>query len=300
MPRPLYAFNYEIVDDGRFGSSGNGNGIAETGETVALVLRVTNIGGGPSEKTLLSLKNQSGDKIFLEKGRSELENLLPEEIRETYFTFNVTKEESSIDFEIQIVDEIFRDGITNNVVIPINANVSPFKANKQEITVTKDNTPIRGGGFAEAPIIAITQKGSKFSSEGNTEGWVKVFLDKKFTGWINKDKIRSNENSESAQFIDPQYQETFEAPPVISLTDLPVSTKSNVVNLFGDIEDQDGIELISVFIGDNKVALLPSHKTSVPVSIDIELQENINLITVIAKDSKGLLSKQSFVVRKEG
>jgi len=300
LPRPLYAFNYEIVDDGKFGSSGNGNGIAETGETVALVLRVTNIGNGTSEKTLVSLKNQSGDKIFLEKGRSELENLKPEEIRETYFTFNVTKEESPIELEIQIVDEIFRDGITNNVSIPINANVSPFEANKQEITVTEDNTPIRGGGFAEAPIIALTQKGSKFSSEGNTEGWVKINLDEEFTGWININKTQTNEKSETAQLIDAQYQETFEAPPVINLKDLPVSTKLNVINLFGDVEDQDGIELVSVFIGDNKVALLPSHKTSVPLSVDIELEEDINLITVIAKDSKGLLSKQSFVVRKEG
>jgi len=300
LPRPLYAFNYEIVDDGSFGSSGNGNGIAETEETVALVLRVTNIGNGPSEKTLVSLKNQSGDTIFLEKGRSELENLAPEEIKETFFTFNIKKEDSPIELEIQIVDEIFRDGITNNVFIPNNANVSPFKADKQEIKVTEEHTPIRGGGFAEAPIIALAQKGSKFSSEGSTDEWVKIDLHEDFTGWINKSKIQNNKNSEAAQVIDPKYQETFEAPPVISLTDLPVSTKSNVINLFGDIEDQDGIELVSIFIGDNKVALLPSHKTSLPLSVDIELEEDINLITVIAKDSKGLLSKQSFVVRKEG
>jgi hypothetical protein len=35
------------------------------------------------------------------------------------------------------------------------------------------------------------------------------------------------------------------------------------------------------------------------VSVDLRLEENVNLITVIAKDRKGLLSKQSFVVRKE-
>ena len=74
----------------------------------------------------------------------------------------------------------------------------------------------------------------------------------------------------------------------------------NVINLYGDIQDQDGIELVSVFIGDNKVALLPSTKTDVPLSVDLKLEEDINLITVIAKDSKGLLSKQSFIVRKEG
>jgi carboxyl-terminal processing protease len=300
LPKPLYAFNYEIIDDGRFGSSGNGNGIAEAGETIALVLRVKNIGNGPSETTLVSLKNLSGETIFLEKGRSELENLLPEDIRETYFTFNVIKTESPIELEIQIVDEIFRDGITNNVLIPNSTNLSAYKDIKEEIAVNMDNTPIRGGGFPEAPIVGLAQKGAKFTSVGRNDNWIKVNLDKSFLGWINKDKTQPLKETELAQITEPQFQETFEAPPVISLTDLPVSTKLNVINLYGDIQDQDGIELVSVFIGDNKVVLLPSTKTDVPLSVDIKLEEEINLITVIAKDSKGLLSKQSFIVRKEG
>ena len=124
----IVTFNYEIVDDGRFGSSGNGNGIPEAGETIALVLRVKNMGGGASEKTIVSLKNLSGETIFLEKGRAELENLSPQQIAETNFTFNVKESDSPIEFEIQIVDEIFRDGITNKVSIPNSANVSAYKA----------------------------------------------------------------------------------------------------------------------------------------------------------------------------
>jgi len=72
-----------------------------------------------------------------------------------------------------------------------------------------------------------------------------------------------------------------------------------MVTLIGDVNDIDGIELISVFVGDDKVALLPSSGSEVPVSLQLKLDEDINLITIIAKDSKGLLSKQSFVVRKE-
>jgi len=41
----------------------------EMGEKIALVLRVKNIGEGSSEKTIVSLKNLSGDQIFLDKGR---------------------------------------------------------------------------------------------------------------------------------------------------------------------------------------------------------------------------------------
>lgn len=300
LPRPLYAFNYEIVDDGRFGSSGNGNGVPEVGEKIALVLRVKNIGTGVSEKTIVSLKNLSGNKIFLEKGRIEIENLEPGEIRETSFTFNDQKSESPIELEIQIVDEIFRDGVTSKLSVPNNTNLSPFMKGKEDIIVSKENTPIRGGGFTEAPIIALSQKGAKFSALGQNEKWVKVNLEEQLMGWINKDKVQSLNGAPTNITLDTQYTEAFEAPPVINIMELPASTKSNVINLFGDIEDQDGIELISVFLGDDKVALLPSTKTNVPVSVDLTLEEDINLITVIAKDSKGLLSKQSFVVRKEG
>ena len=300
LPRPLYAFNYEIVDDGRYGSVGNGNGVPELGEKIAIVLRVKNIGNGVSEKTVVSLKNLSGNAIFLEKGRIELENLAPGEIRETIFTFSDKKSESPIEFEIQIVDEVFRDGITSKLSVPNNTNVSAYRDVKEDIMVTKENTPIRGGGFSEAPIIALSQEGAKFSSVGQNDGWIKINLDEKMSGWINKNKVVTVKDSEISQTNEPQFQETFEAPPIINLIDLPVSTKSSVINLFGDIKDQDGIELISVFLGDDKVALLPSTQTNVPVSVDLTLEDDINLITVIAKDSKGLLSKQSFVVRKEG
>jgi len=298
--RPLYAFNYEIVDDGRYDSIGNGNGIPEVGEKIALVLRVKNIGDGVSEKTIVSLKNLSGNKIFLEKGRIELENLAPGEIRETSFTFNDKKSESPIEFEIQIVDEVFRDGITSKLSVPNNTNVSPFVEGKEEILVSKENTPIRGGGFAEAPIIALSQEGAKFTSTGQSNGWMKINLSENMAGWINKDKIQALNGSAKNETLNAQFQEAFEAPPIINILDLPASTTSKVINLFGDIQDQDGIELISVFLGDDKVALLPSTKTNVPVSVDLTLEEDINLITIIAKDSKGLLSKQSFVVRKEG
>ncbi len=300
LPRPLYAFNYEIIDDGRYDSVGNGNGIPEIGEKIALVIKVKNIGDGSSEKTVVSLKNLSGDKIFLEKGRTELENLAPEETRETSFTFNVKKSESPIDLEIQIIDEIFRDGITSRVSMPINIKVSDYKENKQYVLLKDDNTPIRGGGFTEAPIIALSQKGTELRAVGQNKDWIKVNLDENLLGWINKDKVTTSQDAGSALSNHPLFQETFEAPPIINIKELPASTTSNVINLYGDINDQDGIELVSVFLGNDKIALLPSTKTNVPVSLELTLDKEINLITVIAKDSKGLLSKQSFVVRKEG
>ncbi len=301
LKRPLYAFNYEIVDDGRYDSIGNGNGIPESGETIALLVRVKNIGEGPSEKTILTLKNNSGEMIFLETGRAELENLAPGETKNASFTFTEKDNDSAIDLELQIVDDVFKEGLVSKLTIPGDKGGSDFTKKELYVTVHEDNALIRGGGFNEAPVIAMPQKDASFIGLGENDKWVKIKLHENLSGWISKDKVLVSKLSSPPQTVDNTlFKETFEAPPVISVTGLPISTNSTRITLNGDINDKDGIELISVFIGDDKVALLPSTKTDVPVSLELTLDDEVNLITIIAKDSKGLLSKQSFVVRKEG
>ena len=300
LERPLYAFNYEIVDDGRQASRGNGDGIPEPGEIIAFAVKVKNIGPGASEKTILTLKNNSGDKIFLEKGRAEFENFLPGETRDAAFTFDVNNTESPLDLEIQIVDDVFKEGLIGKTIIPGKTDGSVFEKKESTVTVAEAYTPIRGGSYREAPIIALSGQGATFTGLGQNENWVKIKIDENSAGWINKEKVVISQTAGPAQPSGSSLlKETFEAPPVISVTGMPVSTAAGTITLNGDVIDGDGIELVSVFIGDNKVALLPSTNTEVPVSVKLKLEEEVNLITIIAKDSKGLLSKQSFVVRKE-
>jgi hypothetical protein len=54
-----------------------------------------------------------------------------------------------------------------------------------------------------------------------------------------------------------------------------------------------------VFVGDDKKILLPSTDDEVPISLRVKLEEGVNLLTVFAKDSRGLFSKETFVVRRE-
>lgn len=300
LERPLYSYNYEIVDDGRLGSRGNGNGIPEAGEEIVLLVRVKNIGQGTSEKTVLTLKNNSGDKIFLEKGRVEIENLPPGDVRDAAFTFAVNSTEPTIDLELQIVDDVFKEGLISKSKIPGAGEGSGYVQKELFVTVPGESAQIRGGSFKDAPIVATAEKGATFSALGQNSNWVKIKLDNDFIGWANKDKVIVSESQSGASGQgSPQFRKTFEAPPIMSFTPPPATTSSPTVKLDGKVTSKDGVELVSIFIGDNKVALLPSTKTELPVSVDLRLEDDVNLITVIAKDRKGLLSKQSFVVRKE-
>lgn len=296
LPRPLYAFNYEIVDDGRHGSIGNGNGVADPDETIVLLVKVKNIGEGASEKATLTLKNDSGDAIFLEKGRDEVESLNSQAIREAQLAFKVRKSATSIDMKLQITDEALREGIVGKLRIPSNKINPGYEKEDSYVAVASDNASIKGGGYAEAPLVGIAKKGSVFNTLGRSENWVKVRIGENSAGWIEE---RKTINSELVGGT-PLYKEQFEAPPVISIQNLPTSTQSPTLQLNGVVRDTDGVELIWVFVGDDKVAMLPTSDMEVPLSVELELEDRVNLITVLAKDSKSLRSRRSFIVRKEG
>ena len=296
LPRPVFGFNYEIVDDGRYGSSGNGNGIPEVGETIGLFVRLKNIGNGLSEETVLSIKNLSGDKIFLQKGRFQLKGLNPGETKEATLVFSVKKPDPKIDMELQILDEVSREGLANKIYIPENSEQVGLIKKSQNIIISKDSALIRGGSFVEAPVVGISEKGSVFKTIGEYERWVKIKLDEHLVGWLNKEDVVALD-SEVTPTENSLFKEVFEEPPHISLSSPPLTTDSREVTLNGLIRDKDGIQLVSVFVGEDKKILLPSHENEIPISLRVKIEEGVNLLTVFAKDSRGLFSKETFVVR---
>ncbi|GBD38778.1 Carboxy-terminal processing protease CtpB [bacterium HR37] len=298
LSRPLFAFNYAVIDDGSFGSSGNGDGIPEVGETIALLVRVKNTGKGVSEKSILTIKNLSGDKVFLKKGRAEFSSLKPGEVKDATLLFSLKKPDSKIDMEVQILDEVFRDGITTKVSLPEEEKEEEFVKRVFRAVVLRDGTPIRGGSFSEAPVLAVSQKGAVFRAVGENTNWVKVELGKDLYGWIQKAELRLEGQNLFSPLNDSKFTEVFEEAPFIEITPPPLTTSSREVELKGTIRDKDGVRLVSVFVGDNKVELLPAKEKTLPVSFRVELNEGVNVITVFAKDSKGLFVKESFVVRR--
>lgn len=296
LPRPIFAFNYQVIDDGRHGSEGNGDGIPEVGETIALLVRIKNIGKGTAEEGVLSLKNLSGDKAFLKRGRVQFKNLNPGEIKEEVLTFSAKKPDSLINMELQMLDEVLREGLTSKVQIPEKSGQVRFPASSRVVIVSRDKAPIRGGSFIEAPIIAVSEKGSVFTSTVESEGWLKLKLGEKLTGWVSKDDVVFADSQVLPS--DSGFTEVFQKPPTINLANPPLHTNSDQINLSGAIRDEYGIQLVSIFVGDDKVELLPSQGKDVPISIPVKLADGINSVTVYAKNAKDVFSKRTFVVRK--
>jgi len=69
---PSFSYKLRLVDDGSLGTKGDGDGLPEIGELVALEVVVKNSGDGVSRDGFVRLRNRSGRPLDLEKGTFQL------------------------------------------------------------------------------------------------------------------------------------------------------------------------------------------------------------------------------------
>ncbi len=296
LSRPRFAFNYEIFDDGKLGTKGNGNGIPEVNEIIGLKLKLKNIGNGVSEKSTLLLKNNVGEDLYLKKGRIKIEDIKPGEVKEGTFLFSINKPIKNLDLEFQIVDDIYREGVIKKINLEL--------ANRPEDNITEsvkylansDNIPIYGSPVDNNSVIAYASKDSLFESRQSNDKWVKVTLDDTSSGWINKKLLNLYKNN-SIEISKPKLQPVYQQSPQIVLEQLPLLINNNEITLNGEITDSDGVKLITVFVGEDKVLLKNFYTKKAAFNSQINLNKGVNYINIFAKDINGLISKKTYVVR---
>ena len=243
--RPVYSHNHEVVDDGRFESTGNGNGRAELEETVVINVKLKNVGDGISEKTVATLKNLSGDNVFLEKGRVELENFRPGETRLAPFRFRQSDEGGETEFELLVMDEDIREVKTQKITLPVFAQERPFSlASANKTAVFKNKSPILGGTFPGAPTVALAQKNSMVKVLGTSGRWMRVEGENSVAGWVEEKTIDEIKNTAQGVSL---LEEIFERPPLILISDFPISTEASKITVEGSVMDTNRVESISVW-----------------------------------------------------
>ena len=296
LPRPRFAFNYEIIDDGKLGTKGNGNGIPEVNEIIGLKLKLKNIGNGVSEKSTLLLKNNVGEDLYLKKGRIKIEDIKPGEVKEGTFLFSINKPIKNLDLEFQILDDIYREGVIKKIKLEIPNQPENNIKESRKYFANSDNVPILGCHLDNNSIIAYAYKDSIFESLQSNDKWVKVTLDDTSSGWINK-KLLTLSTNNSIENSEPKLQPVYQQSPKIALEQLPLLINNNEITLKGEITDADGVKLITVFLGEDKVLLKNFYTKKAVINSQINLNKGINYIYIFAKDINGLISKKTYVVR---
>lgn len=295
---PLYSYNYEVVDDGRLASAGNGNGFAEPEETVVLRVRLRNAGNGTSSKTVATLKNLSGKNVFLEEGRFEFEDFPPGETRDAPFRFRRTGGGGEAEFELAVTDEDFREVRTQKITLPSARRERPSAPLSGGTAVFRSETELLGGSFAGARATGSAEKNSRVRVLGNSDGWTRVEGKNSVSGWVPRKALRAASAGGDAAELSP-LEEKFENPPALLLRDVPLSTTSPEIGIEGSVEDDGRVKSVAVWRGGDKIRLFTPGKRKAPLFFPLELDEGMNLFTVVARDEKGMVSKKTLAVRRD-
>ena len=180
-PLPRLALTY-FLDDG----SGNGDGLLQVGESVDVVLEVTNIGQGPLAKGLATLKNGSGPALFIKSGREEFEGLAPGKTER--FRLAMTGQEAPEGglwtFDLGVVDLTSRTHFSSTQEIPVGSDevkvaqlsrfMAPARPGQPVYIGPAEGMPAFGrlGPSGGVQVVAAAGKWYKLQLPGRKWGWV--------------------------------------------------------------------------------------------------------------------------------
>ena len=306
LPRPLFAYSYQILDNAKNSSPNNGDGLIQRGEDIDLLLLIKNIGEGPSEKNAVTLRDLSNKEVFIKNGRVEIGQLNPGETKEAKLSLFVKETIPSDKFSMDIIisDMVFGTSLSNKITLPIAANKPKITQLSGMLKTSRNRTPLYGGMSLDSPVLSMMKNGTLLASDAKNNDWYRIPLPGNRYGWVStKDVVEINGAGNKPSALEPFIQRM---PPTITLNkSLPnVLFGNDQLTLSAVIEDDICVKHAYVLINNDKV-FFKSNKTATPkeqnrfeISTTIPLKEGPNIVTIVARDDQDLVSTKSFVATK--
>lgn len=184
VAHPRFGFTYQLVDAG-----GNGDGILNPGEKADLVVLAGNGGMGDSPKLMVSLRNTSGDRLYLHSGRETLTEGIPAgESRVVRFGVERRRDTdaSAMKVEFSMLDLAIREYLSEEIEILSSIDSgAPFVPAPGLIQAS--GTPavsIRAAASADSMVLASVPDGTVLKSAGFFPGWYRVEMENGLWGFI--------------------------------------------------------------------------------------------------------------------
>ena len=301
--RPSFALDWQVVDDC---AACNGDGVAQRGESVTLLVDVTNQGPGKALDVFGSIKNAADQNVFIEKGRFKLGEIAPGETKTARFQLEVKKGYvgDSFPLKLAIVDEPLEEFVTERLNLPLSDK--PYTVEPRKGMVRLDpGAPVLAGPDDRAPVMARVKKAGVLASVAKVNGLTKVELDKGRFGFIRAaDAHEAKAGKGSApELATAPYRE----PPVIALqvdqSQGGVVAPSDRFTLSGTVTEPRGLLDMYVLVNDQKVFFRTSDSpknepTKLKFTTEFPLKEGANTVMVVARQTQDFASRKVLIIRR--
>ncbi|MCF6159133.1 MAG: PDZ domain-containing protein [wastewater metagenome] len=303
LPRPVFAYSYQILDSEKTSPVNNGDGLIQTGENIDLLVSVKNVGEGFSEKNVVTLRNLSNKDVLIKNGREEIGTLNPGERKEVKLSLFVKDTFSLDNFSMDLIisDIIFGTSLSNKLKFPVIGTKPKLTPATTNVKITRNYTPLYGGMSFDSPVVSMMTEGMALISDIKGNDWFRITLSEDRFGWVSaKDVVEVSTAESRVSNIEPYLQRI---PPTITLgKSLPsLLLENDQLPLSAIIEDDSHVKHAYVLVNNDKVFFKSNKDTMLrercrlEINKDLPLEEGPNVITIIARDDQDLVAIQSFV-----
>lgn len=313
LPRPDFAFAYQIIDDPSMGKDivGNGDGALQLGERVKLRVDISNAGQGTALDTWVHLRNLSGEAVFLHTGRHHLGELAHERSDDALLDLEVRKASSdgNVRLQLSVSDNKIGEVLSEKIVFPILDDSSGFSGGPAGV-VAKGNVDLYASPLTPAHVVAKAAAGAKFKALGTRGGWTKVDLgDDRFAFARDADVDAAKAVRRPGKF-DPVLNVS---PPSIELVGAMSQTDKTAIHLSGIATDNQRVRDIYVTVinpsrdmfGRREKVFYQASKNPesgrLEFAADVPLTPGNNLIEIYARENDAIEGVQRlWVLRTSG
>ncbi len=302
LDRPLFQYSYQIADDIR----GNGDGLVQRDEGVTMYLTVKNVGKGRSFETQANLANRSGDGVLLRKGRFDISNMMPGDVRRVAFTFEVQKQlkDNEVVLSLSVGDRDLREFASEKVRIVIEPSTT-LNAASGSVTTTR-RAELFGDIAGSRPAFGFFDKDIALRVVGQHGKRIKVQLAEGRFAFIQADATtKTGSGTKTGNGTEkPNFTTMYgHAPPKLTVSAAEMATKGDKVTVSVTAEDDERLLDMYMFVGSRKLHYQSnrngSDKKKASFSYEVPLQPGVNIITVVARQNADTTTRRTVVVRRD-
>jgi carboxyl-terminal processing protease len=305
IPKPAFAFSIQLDDK----AGGNGDGLAQRGETFTVRVDVKNVGTGASgEKTYVTLKNLGDEKLFIKKGRDVLGSLKPGESRAATMEVELRRggKEEALPLRVQVVDEKMDEYLSEKIDWPVAADERAPAPAKTSVRVEVAEALLRTGAAPSAWPLATARRGAVLPADARVGDFWRVEWAKGRFAFVADADVKPSKGARSGAVAEAWQRE----PPRIAISPDPARgapvVESDSFRLSGTasvtptVDGSAKLRDVFVFVNDQKVffKVVPQTASAAKLDfqVDLPLKPGNNVVTVFAREDDELQTRRSVVI----
>lgn len=298
LPAPAFAYTVHVADNGR----GNGDGELQRGELATVYLRVRNVGKGVSDKTVADLRNLSGKGVLLRAGRFQIGTLKTGEERMVAFTFEVLPdfEGDEVKLEVAVGDTEQRVHAGEKLHLVVHdAAKTTVQAQAGSVTLRDGARILEQPADGARPVARVAGGSLALTAQALAGAYTRVDLGEGRPGWVAKADLLGTPSA-GGKMEDVLAH----MPPVLDVDyGSALVTRQESLKLKGSARDDTLLRDLYVFVGSRKVYYQSNRGSADPkgatFDANLPLRPGINFVTVVARENNEVMSRKTFIVRRD-